>query len=380
MPFPPIRLFLIDGSLRSNPLVGRIIRIRPDVPVRYLAENKLPADELKGQNIPGDKSVYYLTAARGAHLKICQGMTDHYLCCRLHVIDALENCPLSCTYCFLHTYLNSPLSIINVDYRSIKNEIRALLRSNRRRLFRITSGELSDSLALEPLTGFAAEFIPFFARQPNGLLELKTKTDHIQSVLSLPHKGRTVLSWSLNTPAMIAREEYGSVSLDRRLSSARQAVKAGYRVAFHFDPLIEHENAVRNYARVVKTIFKYVPENKVAWISVGALRFHHDMPSTVMRRFPRSKAFLGEFVRGFDGKMRYIKPIRYALYRALVTALRKEGRNVFVYFCMENAEAWKKIMGFAPHSAAHLDYLFAKSLFKRFPDLFTTAPQRTDYA
>ena len=48
--------------------------------------------------------------------------------------------------------------------------------------FRIGTGEITDSLALEPYTGMAREMIPYFAEQANVLLELKTKSDCVDKL------------------------------------------------------------------------------------------------------------------------------------------------------------------------------------------------------
>ena len=52
------------------------------------------------------------------------------------------------------------------------------------------------------------------------MLELKTKTTFIDTLLDLPHRRRTILSWSLNTERVIGSEERGTASLDVRLKAA----------------------------------------------------------------------------------------------------------------------------------------------------------------
>jgi hypothetical protein len=46
---------------------------------------------------------------------------------------------------------------------------------------------------------------------------------------------------------------------------------------------------------------------------------------------------------------------------------------------MESKDVWQKTMGFAPISTNHLDYLFALSLYDRFPEMNFTEPIQQDY-
>ena len=73
--------------------------------------------------------------------------------------------------------------------------------------FRIGTGEITDSLALEPYTGMVGELIPYFAEQPNVLLELKTKSDCVDSLLAIDPKGRVVVAWSMNPQTVIDLDE-----------------------------------------------------------------------------------------------------------------------------------------------------------------------------
>jgi spore photoproduct lyase len=79
----------------------------------------------------------------------------------------------------------------------------------------------------------------------------------------------------------------------------------------------------------------------------------------VMERYPTSKLFCGEIIRGLDGKMRYFKPIRIAMYRKMAAWIRECGPDVPVYLCMESREVWEKSIGVAPASARDLNHRLA---------------------
>jgi spore photoproduct lyase len=363
----PIACFLVDHSVEGRREVERLRTLYPKVPAQRLEAGQDPRDALERLGVPPSRNIVHLSGRRGASFKECQGMTDKTLCCGLYILDQAENCPFDCSYCFLRGYLSDPITTLCMDTEGLLEEARAFISARPGRLFRVGTGELADSLAFESLTGFARKAVPFFASLPNAVLELKTKSTEVESLLELPHGGRTVVSWSVNPPAVIDREEPGTPSLDERLEAARRAAGAGYMVGFHFDPMIEHADFEKNYADVADRMFAAVPAERIAWISVGSLRYPSGMKRTVLDRFPRSKAMLGEMVPGFDGKMRYWRKKRWALYRSVIQALN--GRDVFVYFCMETPEAWRELLGVAPRSSEHLDEMLSGALLRKFPHL-----------
>src|SRR5581483_3856121 len=118
----------------------------------------------------------FLQRHRGEFFKKCPG-SDGQVCCNDFVINFASNFPMDCSYCYLQEYLqdNPALKVFsNVD--DLIAEADRTLQNHRGVFFRIGTGEITDSLALEPSTGMARELIPYFAAQPNVLLELKTKS------------------------------------------------------------------------------------------------------------------------------------------------------------------------------------------------------------
>lgn len=85
--------------------------------------------------------------------------------------------------------------------------------------------------------------MPFFAKFQNAVLELKSKDDYVDNLVSLEHehKGKTVISWSVNAKTVSQQDEKSTASINERLIAAQKVVAAGYRVGFHFDPLVYFE-------------------------------------------------------------------------------------------------------------------------------------------
>jgi spore photoproduct lyase len=244
--------------------------------------------------------------------------------------------------------------LICTNIEELLEEIGETLEKSPDKTFRIGTGELADSLALDHITCYSRRIVPFFASLKNGILELKTKSDQIDNLKDLDHKGHTVVSWTMNSKRICRNEESKAATFEERLAAAGQCGEWGYKLGFHFDPLIYYEEWETEYREAVKEIFESVNPDSIAWISLGALRFTPHLRDQVRRRFPESRIPYGEFVPGHHGKLRYFRPIREDMYRKMKSWIHAEAPNVFVYLCMESRVVWKRSFGEAPFDALDL--------------------------
>src|SRR6516164_8785522 len=213
MNFIPEELVVERGS-ESSVIFNNLRSTLPQVPVKLVDDVRLAtADTDSVDQFGAAKKKLLLTRHRGAFLKKCPG-SEGQVCCNYFVINFASNCPMDCSYCYLQEYLadNPQLKVFsNVD--DLLTEADELLSGHRRFFFRIGTGEITDSLALDPYIGFGREVVPFFAEQPNVLLELKTKSDCIDGLLGLDPKDRVVVAWSMNPQRVIDQEEHGTASV-----------------------------------------------------------------------------------------------------------------------------------------------------------------------
>ncbi|MGD8993409.1 MAG: DNA photolyase, partial [Desulfobacterales bacterium] len=261
-------------------------------------------------------------------------------------------CYMDCAYCILQTYFHPPVLEYFVNHEDLLAELDTVLAY--KSLFRIGTGEFTDSLIWTLWTDVAKLLVDRFAAQEHAVLELKTKTTAVEQLQDLNHNRKTITAWSLNTPQIIRTEERGTASLSARLDAAARCEKWGYPLAFHFDPLIIYDGCEQDYARVVEKLFSRLSAHSMVWISLGALRFSPALKPVIQKRFPDSKIVYAEFIRGSDGKMRYFKPLRIDLYRKIIGCIRQHAPDVVVYLCMEDDEVWQKTLGFKPNDAGGL--------------------------
>ena len=166
--------------------------------------------------------------------------------------------------------------------------------------------------------------------------------------MRLDPKGRIVVSWSMNPQRVIDAEEHLTASFDERLSAARRCQEAGYKLGFHFDPMVEYPGWEEDYRGMVERIFSVVDQHRIAWISMGVLRNTPGLKRIMRERFPDSRLVTGEQVLCPDSKMRYFQPLRVGMYRKMLRWIRAASPTVFIYLCMESKEVWEQVFGFAP--------------------------------
>lgn len=316
--------------------------------------NSLKSDDPAGS---GKKNLL-VTENKGFFLKKCPG-TKEMVCCNYYFLNFATNCPIDCSYCIMQEYLrNNPVIKIFSNVDAMLSELENLLKKNPSRYFRIGTGELSDSLAFDYLTGFSKTIVPFFAKRENAVLELKTKTNEIDNLIGLDHGGKTVVAWSVNPQRIIDSEELYSASLEQRIEASVRCQEEGYKIAFHFDPIILYQGWEDDYAEVVDNIFKEINPKLISWISLGGLRFSPDMKTIINERFKDNNILCGEMVLCLDRKMRYFKPLRIEAFKKMVSSIKKYNNDVPVYLCMEGKNVWEKVFGATPDKIKNLNHVF----------------------
>ena len=294
----------------------------------------------------------FLTAGRGQKCGRCPGSAGH-LCCNYLTIDLYEGCPIGCSYCIMKSYLNFKPVTVNVDTEAIGEEMEQLFDRFPGRVFRIGTGETGDSLFYDPLIELSADLVARAAVRENVFFELKTKTAYVDHLLSLEPKGKTVIGFSLNPEVVAAAEEGWAHPLIERLAAAQRAVRAGYLVSFHFDPIIRISGWEAQYKGVIEQL-RVFPAGRIAWISLGTVRY----PGELASRMGERPYLFDEFVRCRDGKYRYLQPIRVAIYRTMRRLLAKVT-SAPVYMCMESPAVWKRVFGKLPSKIDSLCAIFS---------------------
>ena len=347
----------IEDACRDTPLARRVMARAAEVaPVSFVADGRIAARPLAGvaDSFAAGKRDMVIMRRRSPFLMACPAGSAKFACCGYLVLTLASNCPMDCSYCFLQEYVaDNPGFQVYANYEDAFNEIDKLSASAPARHFRIGTGELADSLAMDSLTGLSIELVNFFAARENLTLEFKTKTDEIENLLTIDPRGGVLVSWTLSPRRVFEACEHRTASPTQRIAAARRVLDAGYRVAFHLDPMIAYPDAERDYIELMDELFSTIPPPKISFVSMGGLRMTTGLRAAARRRFPRDSMLVGEDVLAEDGRYRAFAPLRIRLYKILADKFKTAGAGIPSYLCMENSSVHERVFGApAPHPAA----------------------------
>lgn len=333
----------VDECTLDDKITLNVLEKYPSTEYQIIPSGSKKKDKLTGE-ISKDKKILHLRHNNAHFIERCPG-TNELLCCNYFTANIAMNCHFDCTYCFLQSYLNDQSITIYTNMDKFLNEVKDLDSRTNGQNIRIGTGELADSLGLDELTGFSKLLVPKFNDFKNIVLEFKTKSNYIDNLLECKENKNTVISWSVNPPIIVSNEEHKCSSLDQRLEAAKKSSEMGYQVAFHFDPIILHDNWEENYKETVDRIFSYVSPKSVEWISLGVLRFSPASKEVIRQRFSNTKIIFEEMVMCQDGKLRYPQPVRNKMYRHISECIKSYDERLFTYLCMESTAVWNKVYG-----------------------------------
>lgn len=260
-----------------------------------------------------------------------------------YYLHPIIGCRFGCTYCYLLALPHGrrPLRLY-VATDDLLESIDQNLKENRegeRRLF--CTGELADSLAELDIYPVAAVLTEYFAQQSDARLELRTKSDNVDRLLPLDHKGNTTVAFSIAPQEHVTKYEPGTAPLSQRIHSARKCQLAGYPIAFKFEPLILTSNWMELYQETFGLIAANVDISRIEHVSVGCLRWSKalsEMP--VFARQHRPTIECGTWIEyrplEFNGTVR--KSERLFAYEMMRQMIREHGIIAPIWWSLEEED------------------------------------------
>jgi spore photoproduct lyase len=293
----------------------------------------------------------------GQFIKHCP-CTPGVVSCGYYNMNLHTGCPYCCSYCILQAYLETKEPIYFTNFDDMERELTEA--SQTLKYLRIGTGELSDSLALDPQTNYSQKILAIFDKFPGILFEFKTKSTNVENILKYRKKlNNIIMAWSLNPREVIEREELLTPGLFSRLKAIEKIQQQGYKIAIHFDPIVFFKGWEAAYLDLIKAISQVIDPSRIAWWSLGALRFPYSLREYIFKH-RESRLFEGELIKGHDGKYRYFKPLRLVLFHYARQKIQSLiSQEVPLYLCMEDREVWQEILPhLPPEESAVNKYLY----------------------
>ena len=201
------------------------------------------------------------------------------------------NCLYDCRYCFLQGMFQSANYVLFVNYEDFAEQIRQTCLATPDQAIYFFSGYDCDSLALEPITGFAEHFLPVFADLPNAWLELRTKSTQIRSLLQRPVLPQSVIAFSLSPDAIANKIEAKAPPVSKRIEAAAKLQQLGWPIGLRFDPLIYQADYKQQYQQLFAQVFATIKPETLHSVSLGVFRLPEHFFKKIHKLYPDEKLF-----------------------------------------------------------------------------------------
>lgn len=351
----------IDKKSVASAIAQRLLDLTPADKITICDDkpNIKSSGQFTGEEYSRSKKLLYVTEFAGHFFKRCPGAKKGLACCNYYVLNLGLQCDMDCSYCYLQSFINTPYTIVYSNIDKALEELDELYQNSSEATLRVGTGEVIDSLSLDPLTLYSRTLIEFFKDKPNWKLEFKTKSHFVDQFLDVPHSKNVIVSWSINPQYIIQKEEHKTASLEQRLSAAKKCLDKGFPIAFHIDPVIWHEDWKHNYTLLAEAITSRFKPQDMPYISLGSLRFKQEQKDMMRERFGMdSLVNRAEMFSGAAGKMRYDQSLREEMFEFIIQTFKNHDSSWKIFLCMETPETWINSTGDLPIKKDDLRTLF----------------------
>ena len=183
-------------------------------------------------------------------------------------IHTIWGCHYRCAYCSLGKYINIMMNMEEF-VEHLDGYIEKALGQT---LYQYDNG--TDTVCFEPEYGGSRLLVEYFARREKEYLELYVgKSDNVDYLLNLDHRGHTVCCWSISGETQSTYLESGTASMRDRIASAQRCQKAGYHVRFRFSPIIPVRNWETENREMIEHLFSQVRPDVITFETLRFLNY-----------------------------------------------------------------------------------------------------------
>ncbi len=282
----------VESEIRDHPRSQAILERYRDLP-HIECERFGQVFNRKAQNFRMQKQYPALILARKHGRKVLPAPAGYgFDAEHSHYFSHMLNCIYDCRYCFLQGMYRSAHCVLFVNFEDFADSIRQSIAEGKgKQVF--YSGYDCDSLALEPVSRFAEFFVPFFAQHPHAVLELRTKSTQISSLLQMAPAPNCIIAMSFTTEAAAKRWEQDVPSIEKRLAALARLQQAGWPVALRFEPLLPDADP-NAHAKLFDLAFTRLDPGRLHSVSTGLFRMPTDYFRNTLKLYPDEPLFARE--------------------------------------------------------------------------------------
>ena len=254
-------------------------------------------------------------------------------------LPLVSGCPGHCEYCYLNTNLGkNPFVKVYVNIDEVLEQAKEYINLRKPEVTVFEGSATSDPVAVESWTGSLQKTIAFIATQDSARFRFATKYGQIQNLLTLRHKGKTEVRFSINSGHVVRKFEAGTPPLESRLKAAREISLAGYPLGFLIGPIIRFPGWRGEYTDLLNLARTQIPEGIPVSFELITHRFTTRAKKIIEEVYPDTEVPLDEEGRRFKygqfgyGKYVYEKELMEEMeefFRTAIKTLFPEGKILY---------------------------------------------------
>lgn len=270
-------LIYLESKIKHHPRALAILAKFPQAEIIEIDHYKNIFDK----NIAGQKLTPALIIANQDHIPLLPVPENYGREGKSYFFKSSLNCVFDCAYCYLKGNFKTQYSVIFVNYEDIQEAIKKQILELRESWYqeRITfyASNYSDIQGLDHISGFHQAFVPFFEQFEKVLMESRTKSPNISTILNcnegIPPRN-TEFSFSLNPENLIKKYEKGTAPLSARIKAITTLAEKGYKVWLRFLPLLPVENYEKLYRDLLKKLKQELNFDQISSIFIASLIYN----------------------------------------------------------------------------------------------------------
>lgn len=267
----------IEKSARLHPLTDQILGRFPKA-IQIELDNYKEVFARPRQNYPRQKKSIQLILAveKGNLLYAGSENAQDFGYPNFYYNTLILNCLYNCDYCYLQGMYPSANMVVFVNLGDFFQAVRKAIaeRPELESPLYLPVSYDTDLLAFESIVPFCREWIEFSRKEPDLLIEIRTKSANSSSLKRIEPHSRAILAWTLSPEYVAKKYENGTPPNHRRIAAAKRALDQGWPVRLCFDPVLRFPGWEDIYKKFLQETFTALPAEKIRDVSVGVFRMN----------------------------------------------------------------------------------------------------------
>ena len=255
-------------------------------------------------------------------------------------LNIVDGCLFRCAYCGFGRYI-----IFYLDVERLIDELDSIfVRYPSQRLYKYSN--VTDLPPFEPELDVVRPMVERFSREQDRYLMLFTKSDNVDFLGNLDHRGRTIISWSVTCDTASRMVDKRAATMGERIAAMQKMQHAGYPVRARLSPVVPVANWREEYTKLFEALLSKVKPDVITlellgWMDVDDLLAMFDrsfLDSAALERAEAAREELADIRWG-----PFTQETHEDIYGFCIETVRKISPQTPVSVCHGTQATWQAL-------------------------------------